>query len=80
MRFVITVGVQCGGAVDSANQSGSFGGLFAGVFGGDSRQCRPVSWDTLIVALVKLVCTLVQNDSRPLSSVCILHDSVYIKY
>ncbi|XP_067212436.1 baculoviral IAP repeat-containing protein 6 isoform X3 [Linepithema humile] len=59
------VGVQCGGAVDSANQSGSFGGLFAGVFGGDSRQCRPASWDTLIVALIKLVCTLVQT---PLSS------------
>ncbi|KAL0100417.1 hypothetical protein PUN28_019635 [Cardiocondyla obscurior] len=55
------VGVQCGGAVDSANQSGSFGGLFACVLGGDARQCRPASWDTLIVALIKLVCTLIQT-------------------
>lgn len=60
-NIVLTVGAQCGGAVDSANQSGSFGGLFACVLGGDARQCRPASWDTLIVALIKLVCTLIQT-------------------
>lgn len=69
-NIVLTVGAQCGGAVDSANQSGSFGGLFACVLGGDARQCRPASWDTLIVALIKLVCTLIQT---PLPNVRILY-------
>ncbi|XP_011349517.2 baculoviral IAP repeat-containing protein 6 isoform X2 [Ooceraea biroi] len=55
------VGAQCGGAVDSTNQSGGFGGLFACVLGGDTRQGRPASWDTLIVALIKLVSTLFQT-------------------
>uniref|UniRef100_A0A0C9RVJ5 Dual E2 ubiquitin-conjugating enzyme/E3 ubiquitin-protein ligase BIRC6 n=1 Tax=Fopius arisanus TaxID=64838 RepID=A0A0C9RVJ5_9HYME len=55
------VGVQCSGAVDIPNQSGSFGGLFACVLGGGPRQGRPTSWDTLVVALIKLVCRLVQT-------------------
>ncbi|XP_015597939.1 baculoviral IAP repeat-containing protein 6 isoform X3 [Cephus cinctus] len=62
------VEAQCGGAVDSANQSGGFGGLFACVLGGDSRHGRPASWDTLVVALIKLVCRLVQTplpNARP---------------
>ncbi|KAL6430648.1 hypothetical protein ACFW04_006912 [Cataglyphis niger] len=62
------VGVQCGGAVDSASQSGGFGGLFACVLGGDTRQSRPASWDTLIVALIKLMCTLIQT---PLPNACL---------
>ncbi|KAM0728904.1 Baculoviral IAP repeat-containing protein 6 [Formica fusca] len=61
------VGVQCGGAVDSASQSSGFGGLFACVLGGDTRQSRPASWDTLIVALIKLMCTLIQT---PLPNAC----------
>lgn len=69
-NIVLIVGAQCGGAVDSANQSGSFGGLFACVLGGDARQCRPASWNTLIVALIKLVCTLSQT---PLPNVRILY-------
>ncbi|XP_076225750.1 BIR repeat containing ubiquitin-conjugating enzyme isoform X2 [Nomia melanderi] len=55
------VGVQCGGTVDLANPSGGFCGLFACVLGGDTRQGRPASWDTLVVALIKLVCRLVQT-------------------
>lgn len=70
MKIVPTVGAQCGGAVDSASQSGGFGGLFACVLGGDTRQSRPASWDTLIVALIKLMCTLIQT---PLPNVCILY-------
>lgn len=42
------------------------------MLGGDARQCRPASWDTLIVALIKLVCTLIQT---PLPNVRIF--SVY---
>ncbi|CAK9813280.1 Baculoviral IAP repeat-containing protein 6 [Anthophora quadrimaculata] len=61
------VGAQCGGSVDSANSSGGFGGLFACVFGGDTRQGRPASWDTLVVALIKLVCRLIQT---PLPETC----------
>ncbi|EFN66625.1 Baculoviral IAP repeat-containing protein 6 [Camponotus floridanus] len=61
------VGAQCGGAVDSASQSSGFGGLFACVLGGDTRQSRPASWDTLIVALIKLMCTLIQT---PLPNAC----------
>ncbi|XP_046485616.1 baculoviral IAP repeat-containing protein 6 isoform X2 [Neodiprion pinetum] len=62
------VGAQCGGAVDNGSQSGGFGGLFACVLGGDSRQGRPASWDTLVVALIKLVCKLIQTplpNARP---------------
>ncbi|XP_023289754.1 baculoviral IAP repeat-containing protein 6 isoform X3 [Orussus abietinus] len=55
------VGVQCGGAGDPTPQSGSFGGLYASVFGGDARHGRPASWNTLVVALIKLVCRLVQT-------------------
>ena len=55
------VGAQCRGLVDSANQSSNFGGLYACVLGGDARQGRPASWDALIVALIKLVCRLVQT-------------------
>ncbi|XP_012256631.2 baculoviral IAP repeat-containing protein 6 isoform X2 [Athalia rosae] len=55
------VGAQCGGAVDNGNQSGGFGGLFACVLGGDARQGRPATWDTLVVALIKLVCKLIQT-------------------
>ncbi|XP_076756528.1 BIR repeat containing ubiquitin-conjugating enzyme isoform X2 [Xylocopa sonorina] len=55
------VGAECGSTVDLANSSGGFGGLFACVFGGDTRQGRPASWDTLVVALIKLVCRLVQT-------------------
>ena len=55
------VGAQCRGLVDSANQSSNFGGLYASVLGGDARQGRPASWDALIVALIKLVCRLVQT-------------------
>ncbi|XP_076164518.1 BIR repeat containing ubiquitin-conjugating enzyme isoform X2 [Ptiloglossa arizonensis] len=49
------VGAQCGGTVDLANPSGGFGGLFACVLCGDTRQGRPASWDTLIIALIRLV-------------------------
>ncbi|XP_035734374.1 baculoviral IAP repeat-containing protein 6-like isoform X2 [Vespa mandarinia] len=62
------VGAQCGGAVDLANQSGGFGGLFACVLGGDAKQGRPASWDTLVVALIKLVCRFIQTplpNARP---------------
>ncbi|XP_044597131.1 baculoviral IAP repeat-containing protein 6 isoform X2 [Cotesia glomerata] len=55
------IGAQCSGAVDLTNQSGGFGGLFSGVLGATSKQGRPASWDALIVALVKLVCKLVQT-------------------
>nr|XP_033324348.1 baculoviral IAP repeat-containing protein 6 [Megalopta genalis] len=55
------VGVQCSGSVDLANPSGEFCGLFACVLGGDVRQDRLVSWDTLIVALIKLVWHLAQT-------------------
>ncbi|XP_033217381.1 baculoviral IAP repeat-containing protein 6 isoform X2 [Belonocnema kinseyi] len=55
------VGAQCRGLVDSANQSSNFTGLYACVLGGDARQGRPASWDALIVALIKLVCRLVQT-------------------
>lgn len=69
------VGAQCGGTVDLANSSGGFGGLFACVFGGDTRQGRPpASWDTLVVALIKLVCRLIQT---PLPEVCIHMCSIY---
>ncbi|XP_076233643.1 BIR repeat containing ubiquitin-conjugating enzyme [Calliopsis andreniformis] len=61
------VGAQCGGTVDSANPSGGFGGLFACVLGGDTRQGRPASWDTLVVALIKLVCRLIQTPLPPTS-------------
>ncbi|XP_066597963.1 baculoviral IAP repeat-containing protein 6 isoform X2 [Prorops nasuta] len=53
------IGTQCGGAVESTNQSGGFGGLYACVLGGDTRQGRPASWEALVVALIKLVCRLV---------------------
>ncbi|XP_017883088.1 baculoviral IAP repeat-containing protein 6 isoform X2 [Ceratina calcarata] len=61
--YVSSSGVEaeCGGTVDVANSSGGFGGLFACVFSGDTRQGRPASWDTLVVALIKLVCRLVQT-------------------
>lgn len=62
----VTAGAQCGGTVDLANPSGGFGGLFACVLGGDTRQDRPASWDTLVVALIKLVCRLIQT---PLANV-----------
>ncbi|XP_063984704.1 baculoviral IAP repeat-containing protein 6 isoform X2 [Diachasmimorpha longicaudata] len=55
------IGVQCSGAVDSPNQATGFGGLFACVLGGGTRQGRPTNWDTLVVALIKLVCRLVQT-------------------
>ncbi|XP_057338600.1 baculoviral IAP repeat-containing protein 6 isoform X3 [Microplitis mediator] len=55
------IGAQCSGAVDSTNQSGGFGGLFSGILGGTTKQGRPASWDALLVALVKLVCKLVQT-------------------
>ncbi|XP_032684948.1 baculoviral IAP repeat-containing protein 6 isoform X6 [Odontomachus brunneus] len=58
------VGAECGGALALPNQSvgsGGFGGLFACVLGGDTRQGRPASWDTLIVTLVKLVCVFIQT-------------------
>ncbi|XP_076667240.1 BIR repeat containing ubiquitin-conjugating enzyme isoform X2 [Andrena cerasifolii] len=61
-------GAQCGGTVDLANPSGGFGGLFACVLGGDTRQDRPASWDTLVVALIKLVCRLIQT---PLANSCL---------
>ncbi|XP_054010480.1 baculoviral IAP repeat-containing protein 6 isoform X1 [Hylaeus anthracinus] len=61
------VGAQCGGSVDLANPSGGFSGLFACVLGGDTRQGRPASWDTLVVALIKLVCRLIQT---PLPNSC----------
>ncbi|XP_015440195.1 PREDICTED: baculoviral IAP repeat-containing protein 6 [Dufourea novaeangliae] len=61
------VGAQCGSTVDLANPSGGFCGLFACVLGGDTRQGRPASWDTLVVALIKLVCRLVQT---PLPNTC----------
>ncbi|XP_043255701.1 baculoviral IAP repeat-containing protein 6 [Colletes gigas] len=61
------VGAQCGGSVDLVNSSGGFGGLFACVLGGDTRQGRPASWDTLVVALIKLVCRLIQT---PLPNAC----------
>lgn len=64
--MIRTVGAQCGGTNDSTKESGAFGGIFACVLAPDSRQGRPVSWDTLVVALVKLVCKLVQT---PLPSV-----------
>lgn len=67
----VTVGAECGGALALPNQSvgsGGFGGLFACVLGGDTRQGRPASWDTLIVALVKLMCVFIQT---PLPGVCI---------
>lgn len=60
------VEAQCRGLVDSTNSSNNFGGLYACVLGGDARQTRPASWDSLIVALIKLVCRLVQT---PLPSV-----------
>lgn len=74
----MAVGAECGGALALPNQSvgsGGFGGLFACVLGGDTRQGRPASWDTLIVALVKLVCVFIQT---PLPGVCILHHILYI--
>ncbi|XP_034941309.1 baculoviral IAP repeat-containing protein 6 isoform X2 [Chelonus insularis] len=55
------VGAQCRGNEDSTNHSGGFDGLFACVLGGGSKQGRPTSWDALVVALVKLVCKLVQT-------------------
>ncbi|XP_043273976.1 baculoviral IAP repeat-containing protein 6 isoform X1 [Venturia canescens] len=54
-------GAQCGGIADSSNQTGSFGSLFSCVLGGGMKQGRPTSWDTLVVALIKLVCRLVQT-------------------
>ncbi|KAK9296171.1 hypothetical protein QLX08_009734 [Tetragonisca angustula] len=61
------VGAQCSGTGDLANSSGGFGSLFACVFGGDTRQDHPTSWDTLVVALIKLVCRLIQT---PLPESC----------
>ncbi|XP_050487172.1 baculoviral IAP repeat-containing protein 6 isoform X2 [Bombus huntii] len=61
------VGAQCGGTGDLANSSGGFGSLFACVFGGDTRQDHPTSWDTLVVALIKLVYRLIQT---PLPEPC----------
>ncbi|KAG7200149.1 hypothetical protein KM043_000587 [Ampulex compressa] len=64
-------GAQCAGAFDTTNQSSGFSGLFACVLGGDTRQGRPASWDTLVVALIKLVCRLIQTplpNARPIQS------------
>ncbi|XP_026296613.1 baculoviral IAP repeat-containing protein 6 isoform X3 [Apis mellifera] len=61
------VGAQCGGTGDLTNSSSGFGSLFACVFGGHTRQDYPTSWDTLVVALIKLVCRLIQT---PLPETC----------
>ena len=56
-----SVGTRCGGNSDLITPSGGFGNLYASVLGGDVKQGRPVSWDNLIVALIKLVSRLVQT-------------------
>lgn len=66
----IGVGPQCGGTTESTSQSGGFGGLYACVLGGDLKQGRPASWEALVVALIKLVCRLVQT---PLPNVRKIH-------
>lgn len=42
--------------------SHSFSGIFASVLGGEtSKQDRPVSWDMLLISLLKLLVKLVQT-------------------
>lgn len=49
----------------SVTASSCFGGLFASVLGGETKQGKPASWDALLCSLLKLVNKLVQT---PLAS------------
>ncbi|KAL7288200.1 hypothetical protein TKK_0017750 [Trichogramma kaykai] len=61
----VRVGAQCGSTAEASSQLAGFGGLYTCVLGNDSKQSKPASWDALVVALLKLVCRLVQTPLAP---------------
>ncbi|KAJ9600171.1 hypothetical protein L9F63_009505, partial [Diploptera punctata] len=54
--------VKCRSLSESnVTASSCFGGLFASVLGGETKQGKPASWDALLCSLLKLVNKLVQT-------------------
>ncbi|XP_069689782.1 baculoviral IAP repeat-containing protein 6 isoform X2 [Periplaneta americana] len=54
--------VKCRSVSESnVTASSCFGGLFASVLGGETKQGKPASWDALLCSLLKLVNKLVQT-------------------
>jgi hypothetical protein len=54
--------VKCRNVSESnVTASSCFGGLFASVLGGETKQGKPASWDALLCSLLKLVNRLVQT-------------------
>ncbi|PNF18833.1 hypothetical protein B7P43_G01653, partial [Cryptotermes secundus] len=54
--------VKCHSVSESnVTASSCFGGLFASVLGGETKQGKPASWDALLCSLLKLVNKLVQT-------------------
>ena len=56
-------GIKCVNIGERLNSTAhSFSGIFASVLGGEtSKQDKPVSWDTLLISLLKLLGKLVQT-------------------